>query len=345
MNERWIKVWGILLVFGMNVTSGWMFENGSRSQIFLRVTTVLLFMILQWEAAHQIIRYGRRKFPQLERVRKRVVFTAVQFFALSVVLQCLNDVAINNGIDKAPFVVEPLRLASVVLSGLLFTLTTIGMFEAVYYYNNFSRAEVEKEELLRANLQSQLDSLKSQVNPHFLFNSLNSLTSLIAKDPVKAECFVEEMSNVYRYLLRSNEQELVTLDEELAFIDSYLHLLKTRFGNNLAVTKNVAERHRCFLLPPLTLQLLIENTVKHNVVSSDAPLRIVLSTTTNDRLEVTNNLQKKHREVVSGKVGLSNIVAKYKLLRQPEIDIWETQTEFTVRIPLIKSPVHERVHH
>ena len=88
----------------------------------------------------------------------------------------------------------------------LFTLTTIGMFEAVYYYTNFSRAELEKEELLRANLQTRFDSLKSQVNPHFLFNSLNLLSSLISKDPVKAEYFVEEMSSVYRYLLRSNRE-------------------------------------------------------------------------------------------------------------------------------------------
>lgn len=100
---------------------------------------------------------------------------------------------------------DPFRLVTIVLQALVFTLTTIGLFESVYYYTNFSKSELEKEELRRANLQSQFESLKGQVNPHFLFNSLNSLSSLILKDPFKAERFVEEMSNVYRFLLQSNE--------------------------------------------------------------------------------------------------------------------------------------------
>ena len=343
MSERKIKILGILLVFLMNMASGWIFEQADAAIISIRIITLLFFMILQWETAHRVIRYARKKYPRLEQVRKRVTFTAVYFFVLSIALQLLNDLVLDHLVDQKPLAIDPLRLVLIVLNALLFTLTTIGMFEAVYYYKHFSTAELEKEELLRANLQSQYDSLKSQVNPHFLFNSLNSLSSLISKDPSKAEYFVEEMSGVYRYLLRSNEQQVIRLEEELNFIESYLHLLTTRFGNNLQVTIQIAGPYYDYLLPPLTLQMLLENAVKHNIVSGEHPLRISMFTAAPDRLHVVNNLQKKSREVISGKVGLGNIVAKYALLKQPGLEIMETETEFAVIIPLINPSRYESI--
>ena len=337
MNERKIKILGVVLVFLINLASGWAFEDGSRQQILLRIITLLLFMILQWEVAHQIIKYGRKKFPELGLVKKRVRFTAIYFFSLSVVLQVLNDLAIDNIINHQPVTFDPLRLGMITLNALLFTLTTIGMFEPVYYYTNFSRAEMEKKELLRENLQSQLDSLKGQVNPHFLFNSLNTLSSLITKDSARAEAFVEKLSNVYRYLLQSNQHELVTLKSELNFLDSYIHLLTTRFGGNIIVTKTINANYEAYLLPPLTLQLLIENAVKHNIVSSRQPLQISIFTDGAKKLHIVNQLQRKYRQIVSGKVGLNNIAAKYKLLNQPEVEIIESATEFAVTLALIEN--------
>ncbi|MDQ3292622.1 MAG: histidine kinase [Bacteroidota bacterium] len=345
LNEQRIKVVAIFIYFMMTVASGWMFEDGNTTKAILRFFITLASITIQWEGAHLIIRYGRRKFPKLTQVRTRVVYTAIFFFVYAIFIQLISEYVVDNVIDKGSFLNDPARRIIIPLQALTFTLFTIGLFEAFYFYSNYSRSELEKEELLRANLQSQFDSLKGQVNPHFLFNSLNSLSSLIMKDPARAEIFVEEMSNVYRFLLRSNEQELITLKEELDFIQSYLHLLNTRFGDNLKVKINVEENYYSYLLPPLTLQLLVENAVKHNIISRDQPLQLHLFTSSYQRLHVVNNLQKKTREVLSEKVGLSNIISKYKLLRQPEVEIIQTATEFAVIIPLIKAEEYESIHH
>ena len=343
MSERRIKILAITLVFLLNVTSGGLLEGADRTTGMLRAGLLLVFMIIQWEGAHLVIKYGRKKYPALQLVRKRVYFTALYFIVISVLLQLLTDVALENLLDNKPFQFDFTRLVGVLLQAGLFALTTIGMFEAIYYYSHFSQAELEKDALRRANLQSRFDSLKGQVKPHFLFNSLNTLSSLITKDALKAEQFVEELSNVYRFLLRSNQQELTSLKDELEFIGSYLHLLTTRFGDNLRVDMHIDEKYYSYLLPPLTLQLLVENAVKHNVISSEAPLQLKIFTTESDRLHVVNNLQKKTREVFSEKVGLQNIMDKYQLLRQPAVEVKETVTEFMVLIPLIKAEEYARI--
>lgn len=225
------------------------------------------------------------------------------------------------------------------LSGIIagFICTTINqtVYETEASFRRIRDSQLEAEQLKKAQLQTQLDSLKEQVNPHFLFNSLNSLSSLIATDPVKAEDFVKEMSRVYRYLLRSNEEHLTSLQKEIEFIESYNILLKTRFGNGFQPVIKIEEEAKDWLLPPMTLQLLIENAVKHNIVDPDTPLVVQLYTK-NEKLVVSNNLQKKKRSVVSNKVGLNNIISKYQLLNYPEVEIKETDSEFIVVLPLIK---------
>jgi hypothetical protein len=203
------------------------------------------------------------------------------------------------------------------------------------FVNRFLRqVEEEKEALVQANLQGQYDSLMEQVNPHFLFNNLNSLSTLITKDPDKADEFVIKMSSVYRYLLRNNEDNLTTLREELGFIESYNHLLKTRFGEGFQPLISIPDASCDLALPPMTLQLLVENAVKHNIVSPEEPLELKIFTE-GDYLLVTNNLQKKNRPAASAGVGLFNIQSRYRLLNQPAVEIWQTDKAFTVKLPLI----------
>lgn len=216
------------------------------------------------------------------------------------------------------------------------TIVNQAVYETEASFGRIRVSQLEAEQLKKAQLQTQLDSLKEQVNPHFLFNSLNSLSSLIATDPEKAEEFVEEMSRVYRYLLRSNEEQLTTVQKEIEFIDSYNLLLKTRFGSGFQPKIMIEEAMKNYLLPPMTLQLLIENAVKHNIVDPDTPLTVHLYTQ-NGNLIVSNNLQKKNKAVISNKVGLSNIISKYKLLNCPDVEIKETVDEFKVVLPLIKN--------
>lgn len=222
------------------------------------------------------------------------------------------------------------------LAGAICTILNQAVYETEASYRRIKISQREAEQLKKAQLQTQFDSLKEQVNPHFLFNSLNSLSSLIATHPEKAEEFVEEMSRVYRYLLRSNEEQLTTLRKEIAFIESYNMLLKTRFGVGFQPVIQIEETMMERLLPPMTLQLLMENAVKHNIVDPDMPL-VVRLYTQDEKLVVSNNLQKKNKTVISNKVGLSNILSKYKLLNYPGVEIKETVNEFIVVLPLIKN--------
>jgi sensor histidine kinase YesM len=209
--------------------------------------------------------------------------------------------------------------------------------EGASFYEKWRKLVDEADQLKKENLQSQLEGLKGQVNPHFLFNSLNSLSSLISDEPEKAEKFLDELSKVYRYLLRTNEDGLTSLDTEMQFIYSYFHLLKTRYGDGLEMEVRINERYLVYMLPPLTLQILVENAVKHNMILKDQPLKILIMTTNSGKLLVSNNLQRKERMVSSNRVGLINIVNKYRLMKQEEITVRDDGKEFAVAVPLIQS--------
>ena len=225
---------------------------------------------------------------------------------------------------------------------LLYSLIIIFFFELIHYFRNWTTAVTESALLKQKNAETQLDALKSQVNPHFLFNSLNSLSSLIQSDPLKAVDFVHKLSGVYRYLLQSNDKKLITLKEELNFLRAYLHLLQTRFGKALHYSITFDPVSENYLIPPLTLQLLVENAVKHNIVSTDHPLILVI-TTNNDRLLVKNNLQKRKSPVVSHHIGLVNLLSRYQIVTDAEVEISETQEAFVVNLPLIKTSIYEGV--
>ena len=179
-------------------------------------------------------------------------------------------------------------------------------------------------------------ALQAQLSPHFLFNSLNTLSALIADDPLKAERFVDELSSVYRYLLQANDQELTPLATEMKFIHSYYHLLKTRYGQGITIQITIDGACETYLVPPLTIQLLVENAVKHNIVSPGYPLVIQIFTNGANELVVRNNLQRKPiSRLTSTKKGLQNINMKYRLLNQPPLDIRESADAFEVIVPLI----------
>lgn len=182
---------------------------------------------------------------------------------------------------------------------------------------------------------AEMKALRSQVSPHFLFNSLNSLIALIREDEERSVEFAEQLSRIYRYVLQSSGRRLTTLGEEIDFIRAYFFLLKTRFGDNLKEEITVSEMQMDKRLPPLTLQLLAENAVKHNKVTDVDPLYINIFTNDHGRLVIKNNLQKKLQLVPSNKIGLSNIRKSYELLGYPGMNVEETPTAFIVTLPLI----------
>ncbi|WP_460943969.1 sensor histidine kinase [Spirosoma daeguense] len=210
------------------------------------------------------------------------------------------------------------------------------IYEGSYILHAWQHTYEQNERLKKDKLRHQLDTLKAQINPHFLFNSLNSLSMLIYENPKKAEEFVDEISSVYRYLLRANDQPLTTLGQELQFIKTYFQLLKTRYGASIDLDVAVDDTYLEHRIPPLTLQLLVENAVKHNVMLPQKPLRVKILIR-NQLLIVQNNLQRKNTPVLSNQVGLANISTKYRLLGQPDICISEENEHFTVALPLVDS--------
>jgi len=285
-----------------------------------------------WESTRFVIRFLQKQYPGFDNTCTRFVWLLIAF-------PFFVYYAVNlRSLIRAPLgFVRPLPLPQYFYTvgiQIFYNCVYIIINEGFYVLKEWQKSHAAKEALKKASLQTQLDSLKNQINPHFLFNSLNALTALIAENPAKAETFVDEISSVYRYLLRNNEQELATIREELDFIESYFHLLKTRYGKGIQWRLEGLTEHDTYQLPPLTLQVLVENAVKHNAILPDRPLLITISVKDN-QLIVKNNIQRKTVKVASNKVGLANIAAKYRLLEQGSIDIVDDNHYFTVRLPLI----------
>jgi len=200
---------------------------------------------------------------------------------------------------------------------------------------------IENEKLILENLQSQYQSLKNQVSPHFLFNSLTALKELIDEDPKNARQYVSHLSLLLRYTLQSNENKTVSLSDELVSVSSYLFLIKMRFGTNLDIDFRIGDKYKNFRLPPLVIQTLIENAVKHNEVSKRNPLIIKLITTNNNTLVVTNAIREKLSLEPGTGIGLVNLSKQYNLLGGKDIKITKTISEFAVEVPLLKPDGNE----
>lgn len=229
------------------------------------------------------------------------------------------------------------------INGFIFEVVTIALIvsviatalgEAMFLFNKWQTALLDAEKLKQENLQSQFAALKNQVNPHFLFNSLNTLATIIPEDPNQAVEFVQKLSSVYRYLLQYKDDETVELKTELDCIDAYFFLQKIRFGDNLQVEINVPKQYYGKLIPPLTLQILVENAIKHNVISKQKPLRVDIYVDDVGMLVTKNNLQKKKSVESSTKIGLQNLINRFGYLFDKTIDIFETDRDFLVKVPL-----------
>jgi two-component system, LytTR family, sensor kinase len=205
----------------------------------------------------------------------------------------------------------------------------------VFYMNRFKQTQLEAERLKKESIEAQFEALRNQVNPHFMFNCFNVLSNLVYKDPDVSAQFIAQLSNVYRYLLQSQQKKVVTLQEELSFIESYLYLLKMRHGDNLIVDKRIAAEPENFYVAPASLQMLIENAIKHNIVSKNNPLTIRLYSE-KEAIVVANNLQEKEIREESTQRGLQNIKSRYRLLSNAQVLIEKTAGEFRVTIPLLQ---------
>lgn len=193
---------------------------------------------------------------------------------------------------------------------------------------------LENQQLRTENIINQYEALKSQLNPHMLFNSLNTLYLLIRESPDKARQYLEELSHVMRYTLQDNESHSVTLREEMDFVQSYIYLLQVRYEDNLRFDIHISPELFSRQLPPMALQLLIENAVKHNEISNRRPLTVTV-TAHDEVIEVSNPLQPKRGGSAGMGIGLANLAKRYQLLYKKDVTVKEEDYRFTVILPLI----------
>ncbi len=226
------------------------------------------------------------------------------------------------------------RISNIIVS-LVITFIISLIMHARGFLLNWRKLELDAEKMKNEKLSSQYESLKNQVNPHFLFNSFNALTELIYHDQELAARFVKQLSIVYRYVLEHQDKEVVNLKEELDFVKSYLFLEKIRYSDNLIVKYEINENNNV-QVPPLSLQMLVENAIKHNIISREEPLMITIKDEGEDYIVISNNLQKKsiNKESSTG-LGLKNIKARYEFLSNKLVHILEENGQFTVKLPFI----------
>lgn len=306
-------------------------------------STAILFLIgsVSWFFHVQYEYVITRKYPSLSQTGKRIVYkmlTNVIVMTPSVILIFL----IYDWFHILGYELNTEDVKWGYIVGLCVNLLFVTFWEVCYLLEKYKDSLAEKELLEQMGTEQEFENLKSQVNPHFLFNCFNTLSSLIQEDKKEAENFLDELSKVYRYLLRSNEDGVSTVEKEIKFLESYYRLLKTRYGAGLQLSIDIDKRYYSYLLPSLSLQLLVENAVKHNVVSRQQPLMIEVFTSAGNKLVVNNNLQRKQlNKKNSTRIGLRNINSKYKLMKQPGFQVVEGENNFMVVLPLVWNDVKE----
>ena len=332
LNDFWLRLIGIPIVglivpltfFGLNIND----------PIYLKSACISMFYTgLYWHICRLFFILGNRHFPKLDDAIKRMfwIFSRVTGVLLLFCNTCY-------------FIIEPLlvdmnklpHLSAWKINAASFMMffTIAGIYESRRYFSWLQTTLVEKERLEKENLVSQLEGLKNQVNPHFLFNSLNTLIHIIPENPETAVRFVQKLSKVYRYILEIRETNTTPLSSELEFLKAYVFLLKERFGDNLHIniqnTEGVEERH----IVPLSLQILFENAIKHNIISSEKPLMVDVFVEGN-KLIVKNNLQRKNQVQEGTGVGLENIKNRYYLVSKKAVDVIVTSQSYMVALPLL----------
>lgn len=220
------------------------------------------------------------------------------------------------------------------IRGILINLVFYMFLHLLYQNYRNQQVSIELERIKSDNIAAQYESLKQQINPHFLFNSLTTLKAMVDSSDKNTADFVVKLADFYRFTLESRKLDLIYLSEEMEIIGSYLFLLKARFEDGFVFTNTVKEEHLHTMIPPFTLQLLIENAIKHNIVSLERPLQIRLYSE-NDAIVIENQLQLKRTEQTSLGLGLENINLRYKHLLNKAIEVVSTDSAFKIKLPLI----------
>ena len=311
-------------------------QNQKEHNRFFDFLASIIITMFVWEGNLFIDAYMDKKRPWQKGPGKRILVHLPLSLIFSTGIIYLSMLAFNKYVCEFPEDARHRFILIAVIIGILVSIILLSLEIGSQFFTNWKKSLLEVEKYKTESLQAQLQNLKDQINPHFMFNNLSVLSSLVYKDQDKAVDFINQLGKVYRYVLDSRNSELVTLKEELTFTTSYIYLLQIRFDKNLIFKIEIPEEKENLLLPPMALQMLIENAIKHNEISAEFPLTIQIKIT-NNKIEVSNNLQLRSSPEVSCKTGIKNIKERYTFFSSEHVEIEETKNSFTVRLPLLKT--------
>ena len=338
-NDFWYTIFGILALAFIN---HYLFNNAVELvTIKLQLiawSVTLFFTTSHWIILRLLLIFLRKKYPDFKDDKKRISLLIlaiigsvafVHFFA-----GWLSSSFVNFLFDVHARHITSLK---VLIPITIITAMIMAIYEIIYSHVRLEKSIREEEQAKQVMIQAQLDTLRNQAQPHFLFNSLNTLRDIIEQDPrEEATDFVDNLSNVYRFILESGSTNLIAIEKELKFAKAYVSIQSERFGDNLQLHWNIPEDQLTAMIVPMSLQLLIENAIKHNIVSRAEPL-IITVTIIDDYLVVRNKIQAKSTKVHSTKIGLKNIEQRYALISNKLPVIENDGIYFTVSLPLLKS--------
>ena len=305
----------------------------ARQESYLFAGWIVLTLALVWTSNYFLTKQLDKKLPWLKFGKKRFTWQLSLGIFQSLLIINLSYFLLRFGLVGAPPTNEQIIAANVL--GILLLLPTISISFGIQFLSNWKTAQFNSEQFQKETIKAELTTLKNQLDPHFLFNNLNILSSLISVDKDLSQTYLEKFADVYRNILQSSSEELVTLNDELKFMASYLYLLDIRFEDTIQTFINVESQDHKKYIPPLTIQMLVENAIKHNVISEIRPLKIHISSQ-NGFIAVKNNLQEKRVESRnSNKSGLSNIQKRYTYFTDKEVQVFKDPENFIVKIPLI----------
>lgn len=335
-DDKWLLIIGIPLVsliFSSVLFGGALVED--KPYFVARCLPISLMYTSTYWIVFRFILIEVRKRVNLnhdvtQRVSVEVIVTLVVFFLLKPMLT--RAVYYIFGDHDPMYRPDP---SIEVFASLLFTFLILAIYEIIFIHGQLVVSRLEQVELARVQAESQLAGLKSQIQPHFLFNSLNTLAGLIPIDEDRAIKYVQQLSKVFRYVLEISNEPIIPVSRELEFLYSYVYLMKERFAENLVVHIDVPEEYRQCMIVPLSLQILFENAVKHNSFGRDEPLHVTVKIADGKRIVVENDLRKKTLPESSTMVGLENIKRRYRFFGDEQIEITSNIEKFIVALPLI----------
>lgn len=292
------------------------------------------FVSLLWSIDRFVCIIAHKKFDSPKQVAIRIVYQFTLYLSSVVIIHFLSQLLFSLSDAKiCQMCVD--NSDRILLTSTITTIIIGTLYEAMFFFNRWKDSLVINERLQQEYDRTQLQSLQTQINPHFLFNSLNTLAAIIPDNPETAVKFVEKLSFVYRNILELKDEKLVTIKRELETTQAFIYLLNIRFGDNIQTKIDLDLDKDKILIAPMTLQLLIENAIKHNVTSNKHPLEISI---TNDDayIRVCNTIRLKEQQIESTRTGLSNIRNRYELLNVEPVKVNEIDGTFCVEVPIIK---------